>query len=1064
MAGVLKNATAIVTSQTGDEKSIKAADGSWSGAFQGSKLESIDLTGLNISGVTDVSSMFANDTHLKSVKGLQTWDTSKVENFNNLFNGDSSLTGTVDISNWDLTSLKATGKQEERADSHIAGAGLDNLFQGTQVSEIKAANWDFTGNPLVTQHMPANYSDSYGLNVKPFAELAHLQSLDISNWKLPTVTDTKNASLSITYLAMDCPELTTVDMSGWQGNALGKMAATFSNDPKLSEIKGIEDFNVSNVWDLSDTFQNTGLMNLDLHKWDVRNVRTFVHMLDSTSKLQTLNLSGWKLYDQSKWRYPSRPTSRDNIHSMLANSGVTSIDVSNWDFGENDYDLGQLFSGLKNLKTINVSGWNSPKVSSVADLFSYDPELTTITGLADVDTGSATNMSGIFQHDLKLASVDGIQNWDTSSATTMDGMFNFMANFYNPADPCALTNIPDLSSWNTAKVTSMVNMFSGLNNPSLTTIKGIENWDTSSLTKTNQMFARSSSLTNVDLTKWQMDKVTTTNSMFYGADHLTSVGDLTNWNLANDGDTVYMFNGTTALTKIGSETEPWKWGISTKNTNAGQMFQQSGIEYVDARNWDLSNSNAAMMFWNSGIRKVDARNMKLGKASTNRMFAALEQPAVIDLRGAQGTFKMDAFDGLGKIISANPAYSRPLVVLSDDPTVQALNDSQYKYTKDSKQTFTGRSDSNYLTFSWAAEKGGQPTPITIYSIDDQHPGTFVFKNPDSVWSAFRTATSKEHITKLLGNQADQWNYLADIDSTTDTLKNVDPQTTLPELVSYVVNLTKKGAPTTVADSKTVTQTIHYRYADGTTAHPDVVKTVTLTRTGTKDAMTGVVTWGAWSIGEFPAVTSPVIDGYTADKLVVAASPAIGDQEVTVTYTKNKSPLVTITDNRKVTQTIHYRYADGTIARPDVVKTVTLTRTGTQNTETGEVTWGAWSTGEFPAVTSPVIDDYTADKLVVAASPATGDQEVTVTYTKNKETKPNNPSTPTTPTFPDNSGKTRDQTSQGNPLANKSIQQKGSNQQDHQLPQTGNHDENIGILGLAVAGFAGMLGIVAKKRD
>ena len=1061
LAGTLKNATTLVTSQTSDEKSIKAADGSWSGAFQGGKLENIDLTGLNISGVTDVSSMFANNEQLKEITGLQTWDTSNVRNFNNLFNGDRSLTGTVDISNWNLASLDAVGEQENRADTHVHGAGMDGMFQGTQVTAIKAANWDFTANQLVVDRFPDDYSVAFGLRVAPFTGLAHLQTLDISGWKLPTVTDPKNASLSLTYLAMNCPELTTVDLSGWQGNSLGRMTAAFENDSNLATINGIEDFNASNVWDLSDAFQGTGLTNVDLHKWDVRNVHFFTQMLKDTKKLQTINLSGWKLYDLTPWHYPTRNFSFDNLKTMLEGTGATSIDTSNWDFGNNNADVHGLFSSLTNLTTVDVSGWNSPEITNMADLFAYDPKLAMIKGLADLDTDKVTNMSGVFQHDLALTSVDGIQNWNTNNVTTMAGMFNFMTDFYGNPTPCALTSIPDLSSWKTGQVQDMTNMFSGLDNPGLTTINGITDWDTSNVTKTNQMFAKSTSLKNLDLTKWRMDNVITTNSMFYGADHLTTVGNLTNWNLANDTDTAWMFRQTTSLKQIGDRTTPWKWALSTKNTNAGGMFSQSGVEYVDARDWDLSHSNASQLFFNSAVQFVDGRNMKLGNANTTGMFAALKKPAVIDLRGTKGNFKMDAFDGLGKFINANSEYSQPLVVLSDDPAVRALNDAKYAYTKTSQQTFTGRNDSNYLSFFWSATDGNKPTLIGTYSIDadDQHPGMFVFEDPDSVWSAFRQATSKDKITKLLGKQATKWNYVADLDPATKSLK-VGPQTSLPELVSYATELTLKGAPATFTDIKKVNETIHYRFADGTTAKPDVVKTVTLSRTGSKDAMTGEITWGAWSTGVFPDVESPELVGYTADQTVVAGSPATNNREVTVTYYKNAP--TTVTGTKKVTETIHYKFADGTKAYPDKTQTVTLIRTGSKDAATGDITWGIWSTASFSAVLSPELAGYTADQTIVAETLATDDLDITVTYVKNKEVEANalEQSKPATPTMGRDS---KSQILRKNDLANGVVTKSAPQKSNAKLPQTGNDDESLGVLGLAIVGLTSLLGFESDQK-
>ncbi len=49
--------------------------------------------------------------------------------------------------------------------------------------------------------------------------------------------------------------------------------------------------------------------------------------------------------------------------------------------------------------------------------------------------------------------------------------------------------------------------------------------------------------------------------------------------------------------------------------------------------------------------------------------------------------------------------------------------------------------------------------------------------------------------------------------------------------------------------------------DGT--NQDKTQKVTFTRTGTKDLVTGHITWSAWSPAqEFEAYTVPVVPGYT----------------------------------------------------------------------------------------------------------------------------------------------------------------------------------------------------------
>ena len=79
--------------------------------------------------------------------------------------------------------------------------------------------------------------------------------------------------------------------------------------------------------------------------------------------------------------------------------------------------------------------------------------------------------------------------------------------------------------------------------------------------------------------------------------------------------------------------------------------------------------------------------------------------------------------------------------------------------------------------------------------------------------------------------------------------------------------------------KDVNQVIHYTYEDGTTAHEDYNgKTLHFVQTGTKDLVTGEITWdGEWTETQaFVTVVSPVIEGYTADRL------EIGPYDITVT--------------------------------------------------------------------------------------------------------------------------------------------------------------------------------------
>ncbi|MFS1785786.1 mucin-binding protein [Weissella cibaria] len=124
---------------------------------------------------------------------------------------------------------------------------------------------------------------------------------------------------------------------------------------------------------------------------------------------------------------------------------------------------------------------------------------------------------------------------------------------------------------------------------------------------------------------------------------------------------------------------------------------------------------------------------------------------------------------------------------------------------------------------------------------------------------------------------------------------VDPDD--PTSPTYPVNPGETPTPTYPAGVETadlnesVTQTITYTYADGTTAADYATDTVTFSRTATVDAVTGTVTYGDWiaSNGDttFDAVTSPVITGYVADKQTIAEVTGIvakdADTTITVVY-------------------------------------------------------------------------------------------------------------------------------------------------------------------------------------
>ncbi|WP_125702322.1 mucin-binding protein [Lacticaseibacillus daqingensis] len=101
-------------------------------------------------------------------------------------------------------------------------------------------------------------------------------------------------------------------------------------------------------------------------------------------------------------------------------------------------------------------------------------------------------------------------------------------------------------------------------------------------------------------------------------------------------------------------------------------------------------------------------------------------------------------------------------------------------------------------------------------------------------------------------------------------------------------------------TRTITEVIHYVYADGTPAAPDATASLTFTRPGTVDLTTGVVTYGDWTpaVDGFEAVKSPVIKGFTPNTEEVAALDGLTAtshvKAFTVIYTADPKPATVST--------------------------------------------------------------------------------------------------------------------------------------------------------------------------
>lgn len=254
----------------------------------------------------------------------------------------------------------------------------------------------------------------------------------------------------------------------------------------------------------------------------------------------------------------------------------------------------------------------------------------------------------------------------------------------------------------------------------------------------------------------------------------------------------------------------------------------------------------------------------------------------------------------------------------------------------------------------------------------------------------------------------------------------------------------------INEKVTVNETIHYVYEDGSKAHDDYQATpLVFTKIGTKDLVTGEekATWTKSQ--KFAEVASPEIPGYTPDQAVVpAVEVAHGDNDVvrTVTYSKNIEPQepTTPTDN-PVTPT---DIPDNPVtpkapeepqqpATPD--DNLDVVRPHSDNSP--QKKQDSKQTNKTTEVNKTVKRSSTVKPKATATTKRNGTKVQLATKDASKQSNPKAVVNSTSTTVVNNKGEKKAET----------------------LPQTGEKDNKLGILGLLTLSLASLFGFSEKKK-
>ena len=242
------------------------------------KLESIDLTNIKTTKVTDMSHMFSYNA--ATSLDLSSFDTSKVTDMSNMFDGSSA------------TEIKGLNKFNT---SKVTNMSV--MFYGVKVTSLDLSNFD-TSNVTSMVSMFHNsaatkldLSSFHTINVKSMEKMFFSSSATeikgLDKFVTPKVT---NMSYMFSYSAA-----TILDLNSFDTSKVTTMSHMFDGS-YATEIKGLNRFNTSNVTDMSVMFYGGKATSLDLSSFDTSKVTNMSQMF-RINKATSLDLSS---FDTSK--------------------------------------------------------------------------------------------------------------------------------------------------------------------------------------------------------------------------------------------------------------------------------------------------------------------------------------------------------------------------------------------------------------------------------------------------------------------------------------------------------------------------------------------------------------------------------------------------------------------------------------------------------------------------------------------------------------------------------------------------------------------------------------------
>jgi len=292
-------------------------------AFEGCVNLQITATDIpNLSGVTNLSSMFRGCTVLNSPSNINSWNTSKVTNMSLLFYQAKAF--NQNIGNWNTSMVTS----------------MDNMFNEANAFNQNIGNWNTSSvtfmNSMFWQADSFNqdiggWNTSNVKNMRYMFAFARSFNQDIGNWNTVSVTNMSGMFRG--------PSSFNQDIGNWNTSSVTNMSGMFESNTVFNQDIG--NWNTSSVTAMGGMFGNASSFNQDIGKWNMSAVTYTAGMFYeaisfnqdirnwNTSAITNMNVmfTNASSFNQDLGLWTLNPNL--NMLEMLSNCGMDCANYSN---------------------------------------------------------------------------------------------------------------------------------------------------------------------------------------------------------------------------------------------------------------------------------------------------------------------------------------------------------------------------------------------------------------------------------------------------------------------------------------------------------------------------------------------------------------------------------------------------------------------------------------------------------------------------------------------------------------------------------------------------------------